>query len=66
MGFEMEQLRKALEVTENRDKDISVLQEAVKYLTVKLNGLQQCEVPQVASYASVTGALELLQQVLYT
>ena len=59
----MEQLRKALEVTENRDKAISVLQEAVKYLTVKLNGLQQCEVPLVASYASVTWALELLQQV---
>ena len=41
------------------------MQEAVKILTVKLSGLQQYEVPQVASYASVTAGGKKRQSVVH-
>ena len=65
MALEMEQLRKALEATKKRDQDISDLQEAVKHLTDKLSGLQQYEVPHVASYASITAGGKKRQSVVH-
>ena len=41
------------------------MEEVVKHLTVKLNRFQPCEVPQGASYASITAVGKKTQSVIH-